>query len=73
MLEGAVRSTPYGHRIFGADEAALNELSAQLRTVLGDETYEEARREGAVLDGDAAVEHALASIVSLGFTTEAAR
>ena len=62
VLEGAVRSTPYGHRIFGADEAALNELSAQLRTVLGDETYDDARREGAVLDGDAAVEHALRAL-----------
>ena len=62
VLEGAVRATPFGHRIFGADEAALNELSAQLRTVLGDEAYEEARREGAVLDGDAAVEHALRAL-----------
>ena len=62
VLEGAVRATPFGHRIFGADEATLNELSAQLRTVLGDEAYGEARREGAALDGDAAVEHALQAL-----------
>ena len=62
VLEGAVRATPFGHRIFGADEAALNELSAQLRTLLGDEAYGKALREGAALDGDAAVEHALQAL-----------
>ena len=62
VLEGAVRATPFGHRIFGADAAALNELGAQLRIVLGDEAYEAARREGAGLDGDAAVEHALQAL-----------
>ena len=37
LLEGAVRATPFGHRIFGADAAALEELGAQLRMVLGDD------------------------------------
>jgi predicted ATPase/DNA-binding SARP family transcriptional activator len=62
VLEGAVRATEAGHRIFGADEIALDELGASLRSVLGDEAYEAARREGAALDGEAAVEHALRSL-----------
>jgi hypothetical protein len=57
-----VRSTEAGHRIFGADELALGEIGEQLRTALGDDVYEAARDEGAVLDGQAAVEHALASL-----------
>ena len=59
MLEGAVRATGAGHRIFGADERALAELGRRLRTELGDDEYEAAVREGAALDGDGAVEHAL--------------
>lgn len=59
VIEGAVRATGAGHRIFGADEIALNELRVQLRTALGDDEYDRAQREGARLDGDAAVEHAL--------------
>ena len=62
VLEGAVRATAAGHRIFGADEVALTELGAQLRAELGDDAYEAARRQGAVLDGDAAVEHALRAL-----------
>jgi predicted ATPase/DNA-binding SARP family transcriptional activator len=62
VLEGAVRATTEGHRIFGADETTLAELSTRLRAVLGDEAYGAARREGAVLDGDAAVEHALGAL-----------
>jgi hypothetical protein len=62
VLEGAVRATSAGHRIFGADEAALDGLGAQLRAVLGDEVYEGARSEGATLDGDAAVGHALRAL-----------
>ncbi len=62
VLEGAVRTTAAGHRIFGADEVALAELAARLRSELGDAAYEEAGRQGAVLDGDAAVEHALRSL-----------
>lgn len=62
VLEGAVRATHAGHRIFGADEAALAELSSRLRSVLGDEAYEAAFSEGAALDGDAALEHALRAL-----------
>ena len=62
VLEGAVRATHAGHRIFGADEVALDELSARLRAALGDAAYAAARRQGAALDGDAAVEHALAAL-----------
>jgi predicted ATPase/DNA-binding SARP family transcriptional activator len=62
VLEGAVRATEAGHRIFGADEVALAELGDRLRSVLGEDAYETARREGSVLDGDAAVEHALRAL-----------
>jgi hypothetical protein len=62
VLEGAVRATTAGHSIFGSDEAALAELGQRLRAALGDDAYEDARREGAMLDGDAAVEHALRSL-----------
>ena len=41
---------------------ALAELATRLRAELGDDAYEAARRQGAVLDGDAAVEHALRSL-----------
>ena len=62
VLEGAVRSTQVGHRIFGADAAALDALGARLRAALGDATYEAARAAGARLDGTAAVEHALRTL-----------
>jgi hypothetical protein len=71
VLVGAVRATAAGHRVFGADEVALDELGARLRAVLGDDVYETARREGAVLDGDAAVEHALRAL-SVEVTSAAA-
>src|SRR5690606_17764928 len=56
VLVGAVRATDAGHRIFGADQAALDELDRRLRAVLGDEAYAAARTRGARLDGDAAAE-----------------
>jgi predicted ATPase/DNA-binding SARP family transcriptional activator len=62
VLEGAVRATDAGHRIFGADELALQDIGDRLRRALGDDTYEAARSEGAMLDGQAAAEHALASL-----------
>lgn len=62
VLEGAVRATAAGHRIFGADEVALDELGARLRAALGDDAYEAARRHGAMLDGEAAAEHALRAL-----------
>jgi predicted ATPase/DNA-binding SARP family transcriptional activator len=62
VLEGAVRNTQAGHRIFGADEVALDELGARLREALGDDAYADAVRQGAVLDGSAAVEHALRAL-----------
>ena len=62
VLVGAVRSPGVGHRIFGADETALGELGDQLRDALGDAAYAEALAEGAVLDGEAAVEHALRAL-----------
>jgi hypothetical protein len=62
VLKGAVRATGADHRIFGADEVALNELHARLRDALGDDAYEDARQQGAALDGDAAVEHALRAL-----------
>jgi predicted ATPase len=62
VLEGAVRSTASGHRIFGADELALGAIGARLREALGSEAYDTARRDGAALDGHAAVELALAAL-----------
>ncbi len=62
VLEGAVRSTQAGHRIFGADAVALDELSARLRAALGDDDYAAALQRGAVLDDAGAVEHALRSL-----------
>ncbi|MEZ7240143.1 BTAD domain-containing putative transcriptional regulator [Rhodococcus sp. GXMU-t2271] len=62
VLEGAVRATAAGHRIFGADEVALDDLGVRLRTELGDDEYEAARRRGAMLDGEAAAEHALRAL-----------
>lgn len=62
VLEGAVRGTSEGHRIFGSDAAALDELSSRLQEVLGEDAYGAARRRGAMLDGAAAVEHALRAL-----------
>jgi hypothetical protein len=62
VLEGAVRATDAGHRIFGADEVVLAELGARLRAALGDGGAEAARREGAGLDGESAVDHALRAL-----------
>jgi predicted ATPase/DNA-binding SARP family transcriptional activator len=61
-LEGAVRSTAAGHRIFGADAIALDELGHGLRVELGAASYDRARACGAQLDGDGAVELALQSL-----------
>jgi predicted ATPase/DNA-binding SARP family transcriptional activator len=62
VLVGAVLATHEGHRIFGADETTLTELTARLRATLGDDGYEAATARGAVLDGHAAAEHALRSL-----------
>jgi predicted ATPase/DNA-binding SARP family transcriptional activator len=62
VLEGAIRATLAGHRIFGADEVALNELSRALERAMGPASYADAVRTGATLDGDAAAEHALAAL-----------
>lgn len=59
VLVGAIRATAAGHSIFGADEVALAELAQHLREVLGEDDLEAALAEGAVLDGEATVEHAL--------------
>jgi predicted ATPase len=64
VLLGAVRSTRAGHRIFGTDEETLTQLEARLRTEVGRDAYEAAVGEGALLDGDAAVEHALRALSS---------
>jgi predicted ATPase/DNA-binding SARP family transcriptional activator len=62
LLEGAVRATAAGHRIYGADEVTLHELGARLRTELGGTEYGAARAEGARLDGNAATDHALRAL-----------
>lgn len=69
VLEGAVRATSGGHRIFGADEAAMRASSDRLRAALGDHAYEAARRAGAGLDWDGAVDHALACLRRPGART----
>jgi tetratricopeptide (TPR) repeat protein len=62
VLLGAIQATDAGHRVFGADEVALLDLDRRLRATLGPAAYERALAEGAVLDGDAAVEHALLAL-----------
>lgn len=62
VLVGAIRATHAGHRIYGADEVALQELERELRQQLGNPAFEAAAGSGAVLDGDAAIEHALRSL-----------
>lgn len=62
VLVGAVRATDAGHRIFGVDELAMQELERDLRQRLGDEAFDEAAATGATLDGSSAVEHALRSL-----------
>jgi predicted ATPase/DNA-binding SARP family transcriptional activator len=62
VLASAVLATSEGHSIFGADELAMRALELELRAALGDDEYELARAEGSLLDGDAAVEHALGSL-----------
>jgi hypothetical protein len=59
VLLGAVRATEAGHRIYGSDEITMQELEAALRADLGDEVLRAEMADGAVLDGSAAVEHAL--------------
>ena len=46
VLEGAVRTTDAGHRIFGEDEVVLAELGARLRSELGDDAYDAAPARG---------------------------
>ncbi|HEU4840318.1 MAG TPA: BTAD domain-containing putative transcriptional regulator [Ilumatobacteraceae bacterium] len=62
VLVGAVTNTTSGHRLFGYDEIAIAELGSRLRAAMGDVAYDAAVAAGAVLDGDAAVEHALRSL-----------
>ena len=62
VLAGAIWATESGHRIFGADEVALGELGDELRDALGATAYLDALTEGAALDGDAAVDHALRTL-----------
>ena len=62
VLDGAIRASTVGHRIFGADEMILAELSDRLRAALGVDGYEAAREQGAALDGDALLEFAVQSL-----------
>lgn len=62
VVLGAVQATHAGHRVFGADAVTLDELGRRLRASLGAAGYADALAEGAVLDGDAAVEHALRAL-----------
>jgi hypothetical protein len=62
VLLGAVTSTHEGHRVFGHDAATLAELDTTLHKALGEETHRDACGEGARLDGEGAVEHALRAL-----------
>ena len=62
VLEGAVRATPTATASSVPTRRRSPSSATRLRHALGDEGYEAARREGAALDGDAAVEHALRSL-----------
>jgi len=65
VLVAAVLTTDAGHRVFGADEVALRDLDGRLASLLGPEAHGAARREGAALDGVAAVEHALRALAEV--------
>ena len=62
VLEGAIRSSTTGHRVFGTDEVVLAALSDRLGESMGVEAYAAARAQGAALDGDALLEFALRSL-----------
>jgi hypothetical protein len=62
VLVGAVLGADGAHRLFGDDEVMLAALGERLAIALGDAGYEAARLEGAALDREATVEHALASL-----------
>lgn len=72
VLLGAIRATGAGHRIFGEDRVTLDELEHRLRSALGEDQWSAAFAEGAALDGDAAVEHALRSLGGPVLTSAAA-
>ena len=63
VLTGSVLATRAGHRIFGEDEAALAELGTRLRERSETRPTRLRWREGAELDGDAAVELALRALL----------
>lgn len=62
VLVGAVLGADGAHRVFGEDEVMLAALGDRLREALGAEAYEAALAEGASLDREATVEHALAAL-----------
>jgi tetratricopeptide (TPR) repeat protein len=62
VLLGAVQATESGHRIFGADELALDELGRQLEHDLGRPDFAEAIDVGAALDGAGAAAYALQAL-----------
>ena len=63
VLAGAVLATHEGHRIFGADEAALDRARPRgCEPPSATRPTRPPRARGAVLDGDAAAEHALRSL-----------
>ena len=62
VVLGAVLGTDAGHRLYGADAALLDALDAALRVRLGDAETDAARAEGARLDSNGAVDHALRSL-----------
>jgi len=66
VLAGAVTATPVGYSVFGDDAVALEALAVRLRDRLGDDEYLAATSEGAAMDGEAAVEHALLALVGAG-------
>jgi len=62
VVLGAIESTQAGHRVFGTDAVVMRELAQHLQVSLGAAAYDAALAEGALLDGDAAVEHALRAL-----------
>ena len=65
LLLGAQRSSPLGAPAYGADASMLRATEHNLRTALGDATFEQLMATGATLNGAAVIDLALEAISSV--------
>ncbi|MFE1596198.1 ATP-binding protein [Nocardia sp. NPDC058705] len=61
VLDGAIRAAAADQPL-GSDREVLDQLSQRLRTALGDNDFEQARRHGADLGNDAILDYTLAAL-----------